>query len=204
MKSKSLYLVTSILLALVLFVIDCSKPEEGKQAGTAKTDELIPGQALPDTGAINGQLFSRPQVAEVGRFAPGFELQDTEGKIWKLSDLKGQVVFLNFWATWCPPCREEMPSMQELFEVMPRDSFKMLSVLSNDDPDLAVSFAKKGGFDFPILIDPGSRIGQVYGLTGVPETYIIDKQGVLRQKYLGPRHWSSQVAKDMLTDYINR
>ena len=94
--------------------------------------------------------------------------------------------------------------MQKLFEAMPKDRFKMLSILSNDDPRVAVNFAAKGGLNFPILIDPGSEIGQTYKLTGVPETYIIDKRGILRQVYLGPRNWISPEAQQMLLKYINR
>jgi peroxiredoxin len=147
---------------------------------------------------------SPDQVAALGKPAPSFELQDTNGRIWKLADLRGQVVFVNFWATWCPPCREEMPAMQKLYELMPKDSFKMLTILSNDEPALATAFAAKGGFDFPILIDPGSQVAQAYGITGVPETYIVDKQGILQQKYLGPRAWSEPAAQQMLLSYINR
>jgi peroxiredoxin len=176
MENKSLNIIITILVALVVGISGCSKPQEGKQ----------------------------PLRAELGKLAPDFELQDTTGKTWKLSALKGQIVFVNFWATWCPPCREEMPSMQELYKSMPNDKFKMLSILSNDDPTVASNFAAKGGFDFPILIDPDSQIAQDYGLTGVPETYIVDKQGILRQKYLGPRLWSSPEAKKMLMDYVNR
>ena len=143
-------------------------------------------------------------VAKVGSPAPDFELQDTNGKTWKLSDLKGQVIFINFWATWCPPCREEMPSMQELYEAMPSDSFKMLTILSNDDPTLAVNFIAKVGATFPILLDPLSKTSSAYGLTGVPETYVVDKQGILRQKYLGPRNWSSDEAKQLIMAYIKR
>lgn len=94
--------------------------------------------------------------------------------------------------------------MQQLHEVMPRDRFKMLTILSNDDPALATAFAAKGGFGFPILIDPGSQIAKAYGITGVPETYIIDKAGILRQKYLGPRLWSDPVVQQMLMGYISR
>ena len=174
MKSKTLYLIIPILLALAV-VTACNKVQDEKP----------------------------PMVAEVGKLAPDFELQDTNGKVWKLSDLRGQVVFVNFWATWCPPCRDEMPSMQKLSEVMPKNSFKMLAILSNDNPATAIAFAAKGGFTFPILIDPDSATGQSYGLTGVPETYIIDKSGILRQKYLGQRHWISPASQKMLLDYIN-
>lgn len=145
-----------------------------------------------------------PEVAEIGKLAPNFSLVERNGKTWTLSDLKGQVVFVNFWATWCPPCRQEMPSMQRLFTMLPKKSFKMLTILSQDDPKRAEIFAKKLGITMPILDDQANNIGPKYGLTGVPETFIIDKKGVLREKFIGPAHWDSPGVLQMLTEYINQ
>ncbi len=144
----------------------------------------------------------RPEVAEIGKPAPEFTLVDTKGRTWNLAELRGQVVFLNFWATWCPPCREEMPSMQTVHTLLPDDKFTMLAVLSNDDPALADAMAAKIGTTFPILIDPKTKVAQAYGLTGVPETYIIDKQGVVREKFLGAVRWDSAESLQMLGKYI--
>jgi peroxiredoxin len=145
-----------------------------------------------------------PQVAEVGKPAPDFSLVDLNGKTWTLSDLKGQVVFVNFWATWCPPCREEMPSMQKLYSTLPRDKFKMLAILNKDKPEVARSFAVKRGLTMPILNDQDNNVGSKYGLTGLPETFIIDKTGVLRNKVIGPAKWDSPAIVQMLTNYINQ
>ena len=126
----------------------------------------------------------QPKVAVVGQPAPDFSLVDRKGKTWRLAELKGQVVFVNFWATWCPPCRQEMPSMQALYTSMPAEKFKMLAILYKDTPEAADPLVDQLGCTFPVLVDPGDRIGQAYGLTGVPETYIVDKRGVLREKFL--------------------
>ena len=146
----------------------------------------------------------RPTVAEVGKLAPDFTLVDTKGKTWTLSELEGQVVFVNFWATWCPPCLKEMPSMQQIYKAMPPNKFKMLAILSNDEPAFADTVAAKNGYTFPILIDPDNLASKAYGLTGVPETYIIDKKGVLREKFIGPRQWDSQGAWQMLRKYVDQ
>ena len=114
-----------------------------------------------------------PKVAEVGKLAPDFSLVDLQGKTWTLSELKGQVVFVNFWATWCPPCREEMPAMQRLYSMLPKDKFKMLAILNKDDPAVADTFAANLGITMPILNDQADRIGPKYGLTGLPETFIV-------------------------------
>lgn len=151
-----------------------------------------------------GACGQRPQVAEIGKPAPNFTLMDTKGKTWKLAELQGQVVFLNFWATWCPPCREEMPSMQTVHTLMPEGKFTMLAVLSNDEPALADAMAAKIGVTFPILLDPDSKVAQAYGLTGVPETYIIDKQGVVQEKFLGAVRWDSANSLQMLRKYTEQ
>lgn len=94
--------------------------------------------------------------------------------------------------------------MQAVHASMPKDKFTMLAVLSNDDPALADAMAAKIGTTFPILIDPGSKVGKAYGLTGVPETYIIDKQGILREKFLGGVQWDSAESLQMLNKYIDQ
>lgn len=143
-----------------------------------------------------------PPVAVVGKPAPGFSLVDRQGKTWKLSGLRDQVVFVNFWASWCPPCREELPSMENLYRSMPADRFKMLSILYKDEPAAADALAATFGITFPVLVDPGDKTGQAYGLTGVPETFIVDKKGVLREKFIGPRQWDSPQARQMLMKYL--
>ena len=139
---------------------------------------------------------------ELDRPAPDFTLTDTRGKIWSLAELRGRVVFVNFWASWCQPCLQEMPSMQELNVFLPEDKFIMLSILFNDAPSFADNIAARLNLTFPILVDPENMAASEYGLTGVPETYIIDKQGVLRKKFIGPVEWNSEDARQMILHYI--
>jgi peroxiredoxin len=142
-------------------------------------------------------------VASVGKPAPDFDTIDMKGNVWSLSKQKGQVVFVNFWATWCAPCREEMPSMQRLYAKLPKDKFKMIALFNNDKPAVVEGFVAKLGITIPILSDESNIIGTKYGLTGLPETFIIDKQGVIREKHIGPAEWDSPKFVDMLTKYIN-
>ncbi len=144
------------------------------------------------------------KIAKVGEPAPDFTLVDITGKSWTLSDLKGQVVFLNFWATWCSPCVREMPSMQKLYEMMPKDKFKMLAVLTNDDPVIAKSFARQFGITIPILDDADNKVGPQYGITGVPETFIVDRQGLVRAKFIGPAEWDSEDIIGELLKFANQ
>jgi DsbE subfamily thiol:disulfide oxidoreductase len=153
---------------------------------------------------LAGACGQQPKVAAVGQPAPDFTLVDRKGRTWHLAELKGQVVFVNFWASWCPPCRQEMPSMQALYASMPSDKFKMLAILYKDKPEAADTLTAQLGCTFPVLVDPGNKTGQAYGLTGVPETYIVDKEGVLREKYIGPVQWNSLGARQMIMKYISQ
>jgi len=124
--------------------------------------------------------------------APEFELLDTGGKAWNLEELRGKVVFVNFWATWCPSCVAEMPSINNLNVLSSgADGFQILTVLYQDSPENAAAYFLEQGFGMPILVDKGGKAARMYGLTGVPETFVIDKKGMLRFKQLGPRHFDS-------------
>lgn len=141
-------------------------------------------------------------VAEIGKPAPDFSLTDQAGNTWRLSDLRGNVVFVNFWATWCKPCRDEMPSMEILNKSLAGQPFQMLAISYNDTPAMAFTFASRLGVTFPILADPGQKTASAYLITGVPETFIIDRDGVLRQKYIGPRQWHAPDVLEMLKRYM--
>ncbi len=154
------------------------------------------------------QLFSacsnQPAAtnAKIGQPAPTFALYDNHGKKWTLAEQKGKVVFVNFWATGCPPCRAEMPSMQKLYDRLDHSKFEMLTILYNDDPAIAQKFTEKFGYTFPVLLDYGGQIAASYGVTGVPETYIVDGEGILRESYIGAYAWGSAEAQQMFNKYI--
>lgn len=132
------------------------------------------------------------QIVAVGKPAPQFELMDSAGKIWKLSDLKGQVVLINFWATWCVTCKAEMPHKARLSEIMNGKPIKMFGVLYRDDPSNLESYYAKNRVTFTTLIDPDNSMSKLYGITGVPETFLIDKEGILRERFVGPKEWGDQ------------
>lgn len=110
----------------------------------------------------------------------------------KLSDLKGKVVLLNFWATWCPPCREEIPSMMKLNTLMTGKAFQMVAVSIDEGGKPAIeSFFKETGFSLPTYMDATGASVKAYGITGVPETFVIDKKGIIVKKVIGGLAWSS-------------
>ncbi|HHL39127.1 MAG TPA: TlpA family protein disulfide reductase [Deltaproteobacteria bacterium] len=121
-----------------------------------------------------------------------------------LSDYRGKVVFLNFWATWCKPCEDEMPSMQRLYEKYRDRGLEMLAVsVDSGSPDVVEAFVRKYGLTFPVLHDRKSRVKEIYKTTGVPETFIIDQNGVIAEKVWGPRDWTSPLSTAVIERLIN-
>jgi len=131
---------------------------------------------------------------------PLFEvLDEAGGKKLSSADLKGKVVFLNFWASWCDPCKEEMPSMDALYKTLRTNgNFAMVTVLYRDSLTNASDYMKSKGFAFPVYTDPAEASSRNFGVTGVPETYLIDKKGVVRKRVIGAADWGSAEEKALI------
>jgi thiol-disulfide isomerase/thioredoxin len=143
----------------------------------------------------------KEKPALVGNPAPNFTVTDLGGREVKLADLRGKVVVLNFWATWCPPCREEIPSMMRLNQAMAGRPFQMLAVSIDEGGKAAVEgYFKQSGTSLPAFLDTDHSVGKLYGLTGVPETFVIDKKGVILKKIVGPMDWSAPEVFSFLDD----
>jgi cytochrome c biogenesis protein CcmG/thiol:disulfide interchange protein DsbE len=139
-----------------------------------------------------------------GKVAPAFELPDLEGNMVSLSRYKGKVIFLNFWATWCKPCEEEMPSMEHLYKRLQGKNFEMVAVsIDSKKPGAVKEFVEKYGITFPVLHDRKGKVKELYKTTGVPETFIIDQNGVVAEKVWGPRDWSAPYATKVIRDLLN-
>ena len=127
-----------------------------------------------------------------GYAAAEFSLQDLDGRTWTLADLRGRIVFLNLWATWCPPCRAEMPGMEKLWQRFRERDFVMLAVSEDSDGATNVApFVRELGLTFPILLDPDNRLPGRYGVTGYPETFVIGRDGQVIRHVIGPAEWDS-------------
>ncbi|HWR58137.1 MAG TPA: TlpA disulfide reductase family protein [Thermodesulfovibrionales bacterium] len=150
---------------------------------------------------IKNEESPRQTIANLD--APDFTITDAAGKTLSLAELKGTVVFINFWATWCPPCKEEMPSIQSLYSRFKDDGgFRMVTILYKDDYDKAMAYQKENNFGLPVWLDNKEKTAKAYGVTGVPETYIVDKKGILRQKVIGPADWTSPEAISLISKLL--
>lgn len=126
-----------------------------------------------------------------GYTAADFELPDLAGQTVRLADFRGSIVFLNLWATWCPPCRAEMPGMEALYRRFKGRPFAMLAVSEDTDVAAVRQFVGELGLTFPILLDTDNRLPGRYGVTGYPETFIIGRDGTVLKHIIGPAEWDS-------------
>ena len=157
--------------------------------------------SLKERGARS--RFIRP--LQEGRPAPDFTFPDLDARKVSLSDFRGKVVLVNIWATWCPPCRDEMPSMQRLYERFKGEQFEILAVSIDADGREAVApFMQQMNLTFPALLDPKEKIWSLYGITGVPESFIVDRGGILVNKVIGPMDWSSPQVFDFFQVLIQK
>jgi peroxiredoxin len=122
-----------------------------------------------------------PGVINVGQQAPDFSIKDQSGKLVKLSDFRGKVVFLNFWATWCTPCVREMPHMEKLNQAMKGKKFQMLAVSVDNDWKDVNQFYGEQELTLPAFLDPGHQISSLYKVGKFPETFLIDPNGFVVQ-----------------------
>lgn len=133
------------------------------------------------------------------RVAPDFVLPDLTGQAVRLSQLKGKIILLNIWATWCPPCRKEMPTMEVLYQKLKGADFVMLAASQDvDGKNTVAPYLQEGGLTFPVLLDVSGEVGKKYGVTGYPETFIIDRQGMIVYRHIGYNDWSQPQVESAL------
>ncbi len=154
-------------------------------------------------------LFVRNAVSlelpQIGKPAPNFALTDLNGKKVSLSEYKGKVVILNFWATFCGPCKEEMPSLNNLFISFKKDGLIVLAVSTDDSEKPVQSFIKAKGITFTVLIDKDQQVFfDRYAVLGLPTTYIIDRDGIIREKILGDRPWDAPEMKAKIGTLLSK
>jgi len=130
--------------------------------------------------------------------APDFELRDTEGRLHRLSDYRGKTVILNFWATWCPPCREEIPSMNRAWQQLQQEGVVMLGVNTGEDEDTIFVFTADYPAAFPLLLDRDGAVIARWPVKGLPTTYIIAPDGTIAYRAIGGRNWDDAGILDTL------
>jgi peroxiredoxin len=177
----------AMLAAFVLIVLSAVSGRGGAP--------LASNGANPEAGAA---------AVAAGKMAPDFTLTDLDGRQRSLSAFRGKVVFLNLWATWCPPCRSEMPSIEGLYSAFQKDSdFVVLAVSEDSDVKSVPAYVRENHLGFPVLLDPRNLVGEAYDVSGLPESFVIGRDGRIVAHHVGPYDWSSADMRDALRDLIN-
>jgi cytochrome c biogenesis protein CcmG, thiol:disulfide interchange protein DsbE len=172
-----------------------------KPRDCARTARIRPAKSLAvGMLALFGFLASAcdrgDHPARIGYSAPQFTVSDGAQSV-SLEQLRGHIVILNFWATWCIPCIEEVPSLVELHHRMPQ--LAVLAISQDEDAGLYSKFLTDNHVDFQTVRDPSARIPKLYGTIKIPETYVIDRNGVLRRKFVSAQNWTNPEIMDYLS-----
>ncbi len=143
-----------------------------------------------------------------GFLAPDFKApkleQKKEGREITLSDYRGKIVLINFWATWCAPCKAEMPAMEELYRSFPRKDFEILGVsIDLVGPGLVAKYVRDLGVTFPILLDPQMAINDLYEVRVVPTSVLIDREGRVTHRHLGARDWNDRESRKLIAQLVS-
>lgn len=172
MRSKDILILLAGLLvgaglAILIFKgFDLSRRDE-----LSELDAPIPGVALPESAAVDS-------------FAPDFELKNLDGETLKLSDLRGKIVLINFWATWCEPCKVEMPLFEERYQLAGSD-LEILAVNFDESEQEVSQFVDEFNLSFPVLLDPGGEVQNLYRVRGYPTTFVVSEEGIIQYHHIG-------------------
>jgi len=154
---------------------------------TYERDEVMKGLKTTLLGVFLGVIAASSLAASdlAGQVAPDFALKSATGENLRLSEYRGDVVMINFWATWCGPCRQEMPLLNELFDRYERVGFNLLGVNIDDDSRRAMQMVEDLGVSFPVLFDETKEVSKLYQVEAMPVTVIVDREGVVRYVHHG-------------------
>ncbi len=145
---------------------------------------------------------SIPEGPRVGFRAPGFAVPTLDGQSQSLVDYRGKVIMINFWATWCIPCRVEMPSMENLYEKYRGKGFEILAVSGGESRSVVQPFIENLKLSFPILLDEQFEVHDKYQVSAIPSTFLVDKSGVITHRFFGAMDWNNDQSMELIGKLI--
>jgi len=167
---------------------------------------LFRNRGEPPSSSNSADYFDRLAIEKPSKVipAPDFALKDISGKSISLKSLKGRVIFLNFWATWCVPCRQEMPAMERLHREFKGKGLVILAVNFRETEEEIRPFMNELGLTFTVLLDRDGRVSEEYGAWSLPLSYIISRNGGFVGKAIGSREWDSSAARKLFEDLLEQ
>src|SRR5262249_36869941 len=163
-------------------------------SATSSTTEVKRRRLSLDEAIKELELIRPPRP----KYADDFTLPTPAGTSFRLPAPRGRPIFMNFWATWCPPCLEEMPSMERLWRDQKQSGFVMLAVTVDADPKVVAPFVERHGFTFTVGLDAKMELAQIYGVRALPSSFVIDRDGQLAAVAIGPRAWDNVAAQALI------
>ena len=159
--------------------------------------------SAPSADAAAVRAVAPRQGTRVGFLAPTFSLERLEGGTSSSTEFRGKVVLINFWATWCGPCRAEMPSLEALSHEFPSQEFMVVGISSDyEGAQIVQPFVESFGLTFPILLDPEMAVNDRFEVRAIPASIILDRQGIIRHKFFGAMDWTTLKNKDLIRSLI--
>lgn len=159
--------------------------------------------AAPAGGKVNYKIVPNLEPMKDQSATPDFTLADPAGKKVAFKDYRGKLVLLNFWASWCVPCREEMPAMERLYDQYKNKGFTIVAVNVKDSRKDALAFLKELKISYPVMLDPDGEVGLLYGAWGLPTTYLIGPKGEGLARIWGPAAWDGPGAKQLIQELLD-
>lgn len=188
-KRSTIIIILLIVICIVFAYFYLSYREEKIQ----REREVEYERLYPSLGI---QRVDPPEEAE------DFTLKTLKGETVSLKDYRGRLIFLNFWATWCGPCRAEMPSMQRLWEEFKEEDFVILAINIQEESKLVSSFMNERGLSFPVLLDEKGKVARTYGIRGIPTTFFLNPEGEIIGKAVGARDWDSEESFQLIEELL--
>lgn len=188
-KRSTIIIILLIVICIVFAYFYLSYREEKMQ----REREVEYERLYPSLGI---QRVDPPEEAE------DFTLKTLKGETVSLKDYRGRLIFLNFWATWCGPCRAEMPSMQRLWEEFKEEDFVILAINIQEESKLVSSFMNERGLSFPVLLDEKGKVARTYGIRGIPTTFFLNPEGEIIGKAVGARDWDSEESFELIRELL--
>lgn len=192
-----------ILLSVMMLFMACNAKEEtAVQEEPTAQEEAAAAEEGPNPLQVR-LMEAGFQVFKQRVEAPAFTLPGVDGESISLDSFEGKTVLLNFWATWCPPCRAEMPSMQRMYDELEDEGVVLVAVNLQEPENTVKSFLEENGYTFPVLLDITGGVGALYGARSIPQTYLIDTEGYAVASVTGSREWDTAQLYDVLRSMVS-